>query len=75
MPLALPATKWMIEMAMLLLRSESELILKSRRVVPQRLLDAGFSFEFPSWPEAAHDLLDRAFPNGPRPIPAALAGN
>jgi len=32
---------------------------KSRRVVPGRLLQQGFSFEFPSWPEAARDLCGR----------------
>ena len=39
-----------------LLRTETELILKSRRVVPRRLLDAGFAFEFPAWPVAAAEL-------------------
>ena len=38
---------------------ESELVLKSRRVVPGRLLQAGFDFQFPAWPEAAADLVDR----------------
>ena len=37
----------------------AELTLKSRRVVPGRLLGAGFSFEFPHWPLAARDLVDR----------------
>jgi uncharacterized protein (TIGR01777 family) len=60
MPLALPATKWMIEMAMLLLRSESELVLKSRRVVPGRLLANGFTFQYPEWPEAARELVSRS---------------
>ena len=36
-----------------------ELLLKSRRVVPTRLLDAGFTFEHPRWPEAANDLVRR----------------
>jgi uncharacterized protein (TIGR01777 family) len=39
--------------------SEAELILKSRYVVPRRLLDAGFEFRFPTWPEAARELLWR----------------
>lgn len=54
--LGLPATKWMLEIGAFLMGSESELVLKSRRVVPGRLLDAGFSFRFPDWPEAARDL-------------------
>jgi hypothetical protein len=33
------------------------MVLKSRRVVPQRLLDAGFAFEFPEWSAAARDLV------------------
>jgi uncharacterized protein (TIGR01777 family) len=55
----LPAAEWMLEVATFLLRTESELVLKSRRVVPRRLLENGFSFEFPSWPEAARDLCRR----------------
>ncbi|MFE5588149.1 DUF1731 domain-containing protein, partial [Kitasatospora sp. NPDC056531] len=59
MPLALPATRWMAEIGAFALRSETELLLKSRRVVPTRLLDAGFSFEHPDWPRAACDLVRR----------------
>ena len=54
--IGLPATKWMLEIGTLLMRTESELILKSRRVVPGRLLDSGFQFDFPTWPAAAADL-------------------
>jgi NAD dependent epimerase/dehydratase family enzyme len=55
----LPATKWMLEVGAWLMRSETELILKSRRVVPGRLLESGFTFEFPEWEAAAADLCDR----------------
>ena len=55
----LPATEWMLEIATFFMGTESELVLKSRRVVPTRLLDAGFTFEFPQWPEAAADLVRR----------------
>jgi len=57
--LGLPASKWMIEIGTRLMRTESELVLKSRRVVPGRLLASGFEFRFPSWPEAARDLCAR----------------
>ncbi len=60
MPVGLPAAKWMLEIGARLLRTETELILKSRRVVPGRLLDSGFAFQFPRWPEAARDLCDRS---------------
>jgi uncharacterized protein len=57
MPVGLPATTWMLEIGTFFMRTESELILKSRRVVPARLLEAGFEFSFPVWPEAADDLV------------------
>jgi uncharacterized protein (TIGR01777 family) len=59
MPNGLPAPAWAVEVGAFFLRTESELVLKSRRVVPGRLLDAGFQFEFPHWPEAANDLVRR----------------
>jgi uncharacterized protein (TIGR01777 family) len=55
-PIGLPATAWMLEIGTFLMRTETELVLKSRRVVPGRLLHEGFRFAFPSWPEAARDL-------------------
>ncbi|WP_327358506.1 TIGR01777 family oxidoreductase [Streptomyces sp. NBC_01304] len=56
-PLGLPATKWMAEIGAFVLRSDTELLLKSRRVVPGRLLDAGFTFEHGEWRGAAADLV------------------
>ena len=38
----------------------TELILKSRRVVPGRLLEQGFAFEFPDWTHAAADLCQQS---------------
>jgi uncharacterized protein len=55
----LPATKWMLELGAWLMRTETELVLKSRRVVPAVLLRSGFEFKFPQWPEAARDLVKR----------------
>jgi hypothetical protein len=55
----LPTTSWMIEIGTFLMRTESELVLKSRQVVPGRLLAAGFQFTFPDWPMAAQDLVSR----------------
>lgn len=56
----LPATAWMAEIGAWAMRTDTELLLKSRRVVPGRLLDAGFVFEHPTWDEAAADLVGRA---------------
>lgn len=58
--IGLPAARWMLELGAIFLRTETELILKSRRVVPTRLLASGFSFEFPRWPDAARELCGRA---------------
>jgi hypothetical protein len=52
----LPAAKWMLEIGAVFMKTETELILKSRRVVPGRLLQSGFSFRFPNWGDAARDL-------------------
>jgi Domain of unknown function (DUF1731) len=56
---ALPAPAWMIEIGSFFLRTESELVLKSRWVVPGRLMDAGFTFTYPEWPTAAQELVSR----------------
>lgn len=57
--IGLPATRWMLEVGAVFLRTETELILKSRRVVPERLLEAGFQFSFADWRNAAGDLVER----------------
>jgi uncharacterized protein (TIGR01777 family) len=56
-PNGFPLPSLAIEIGAFFLRTESELVLKSRRVIPGRLLDAGFQFEFPQWPDAAEDLV------------------
>jgi uncharacterized protein (TIGR01777 family) len=55
-PFGLPATAWMLEVGALLLRTETELILKSRRVVPGRLLASGIEFQFPELRNALLNL-------------------
>ncbi|MDT0466987.1 TIGR01777 family oxidoreductase [Streptomyces gibsoniae] len=65
-PVGLPATRWMAELGAYALRTDTELLLKSRRVVPGRLLEAGFTFDHPHWPEAAADLVHRVRGRGPR---------
>ncbi len=56
MPVGLPATKLMLEIGAVFLRTETELLLKSRRVTSKILPDNGFHFNFSTWPEAAADL-------------------
>lgn len=57
MPIGLPAAEWMVKIGALALRTESELVLKSRWVYPERLLAAGFEFKFPKLEQALADLL------------------
>jgi uncharacterized protein len=59
MPVGLPATRWMAEIGAFAMRSDTELLLKSRRVVPGRLVDVGFSFELPLWSDAVRELVGR----------------
>ena len=57
--LGLPAFEWQLAIGAFLMRTETELILKSRRVVPRLLTDSGFQFEYPEWKDAAEDLVER----------------
>lgn len=56
MPFGLPAARWMLDVGAFVLRTETELILKSRRVVPAKLLASGFRFHFPRMEEALADI-------------------
>jgi uncharacterized protein len=58
-PFGLPATRSILEVAAFLHRTEAELIIKSRRVLPRRLLAAGFEFRFPLMEEAVREIEQR----------------
>lgn len=55
-PRGLPSPIWLLEFGAVLIRTETELILKSRRVVPRRLLESGYTFKFKTIDEALSDL-------------------
>lgn len=55
----IPINGWMLEAGAFLMRTEPELVLKSRRVVPARLMESGFTFDYPRWPDAADELCAR----------------
>jgi uncharacterized protein (TIGR01777 family) len=55
----LPSPEWLLEIGALAIRTETELLLKSRRVIPGKLASQGFPFEFPCWRESARDLCQR----------------
>ncbi|MDB6125188.1 MAG: hypothetical protein JWQ71_4181 [Pedosphaera sp.] len=54
----LPANRWMLELGAVFLRTETELLLKSRRVIPGRLLDSGFQFKYPRLREALDNIVN-----------------
>lgn len=56
-PLGFPLPRWLLEMGAFVLRTETELVLKSRRVVPARLLASGYRFQFPEAFTALANLL------------------
>lgn len=60
--IGLPAAEWMLEIGAYFLRTETELILKSRRVLPGKLLEGGFDFRFPTMREALRDLIAQPKP-------------
>jgi uncharacterized protein len=53
----LPSAKWTLELGAVFIRTETELILKSRWVLPEKLIDEGFSFKYPTIQEALEDIL------------------
>lgn len=57
--IGLPATRCMLEIGTIFLWTETELVLKSRRVIPGRLIESGFQFQFSEWHAAAHNLVGR----------------
>jgi len=57
--IGIPLFGWMLELGAFAIRTETELLLKSRWVVPSRLLAAGFEFEFPKIEGALRDILHR----------------
>ncbi len=56
-PAGLPAPRWMLEVGSAAIRTETELVLKSRWVLPERLLAAGYVFAYPELEPALRDIL------------------
>lgn len=57
--IGLSAAEWMLEFGAIFIQTETELILKSRRVIPGRLLAHGFHFDFSEWAIASQELVER----------------
>lgn len=56
-PFGLPTPAWLLTLGAVLIRTETELVLKSRRVCPQKLIDAGFEWRHPELDEALADIM------------------
>lgn len=56
-PFAIPLKKWMLDIGARIMGTEVELLLKSRNVVPKKMLEAGFKFRFPYVTSALKDLV------------------
>jgi uncharacterized protein (TIGR01777 family) len=59
MPFGFPAPEWLLKMGAVVIGTETELILKSRWVLPKRLTDAGFVFLFPEANAAIENILQK----------------
>jgi uncharacterized protein (TIGR01777 family) len=73
----IPLFAWMLELGAFVIRTETELLLKSRWVIPKRLTDAGFEFEFPKLEDALRDILHRPAIESTvagEPAPPAVSG-
>jgi NAD dependent epimerase/dehydratase family enzyme len=57
--IGLPAYKWMLKMGSLMIGTEAELVLKSRWVLPARLIKSGFVFKYPFLKDALDDIITR----------------
>jgi len=59
MGIGLPTPKWMLEIGSFLIKTESELVLKSRWVIPERLIEAGFHFKYNSIEKALQQIIKK----------------
>ncbi len=55
--IGLPAPAWLLKFGAVLIKTETELILKSRWVVPERLLQSGYKFKYQTVDEALKNIL------------------
>lgn len=56
-PFGLPSPKWILEIGSVIIRTETELILKSRWVLPEKLQQAGYSFKYPTLDGTLKNIL------------------
>ena len=64
MPVGIPSTVTLIRLGAHVVNSEAELLLKSRWAVPERLLQVGFTFQYPEWAGAITQLMGQVQTHG-----------
>jgi uncharacterized protein (TIGR01777 family) len=57
--IGLPAPAWLLETGAVIIRTETELILKSRWVIPDRLLRSGYNFSYPYLENSFEEILNQ----------------
>ncbi|MBX9784542.1 MAG: TIGR01777 family oxidoreductase [Chitinophagaceae bacterium] len=57
--IGLPAFEWMIKIGTAITGTEAELVLKSRWVVPTKILETGFQFKYPQLEAALKDVISK----------------
>jgi uncharacterized protein (TIGR01777 family) len=57
MPIGLPSPKWLLEIGAIIIGTETELILKSRWVLPDKLLKLGYQFQYPQLTQALENSI------------------
>ncbi|WP_395638845.1 epimerase [Pseudolysinimonas sp.] len=72
-PFGIPLHRWMLEPGAWAIRTETELVLKSRWVVPERLLAAGYRFAFPEIDGAIRDVVAHRQRTSRTPTPGGVA--
>ena len=55
----LPAYKWMLKIGAALIGTETELVLKSRWVIPTKIMESGFNFKYPHLENAFNDIISK----------------
>ena len=57
--IGLPSPAWLLEIGAVIIKTETELILKSRWVVPEKLLESGYAFKYPTLEMAISNILTK----------------
>jgi uncharacterized protein len=57
--IGLPSPAWILKIGAMIIRTEPELILKSRWVVPEKLIHSGYTFKYPALDAALDNIINK----------------